>query len=115
MMLCLRHRSASGDLANGWEYLPHERSILCNVREGNLSVEFRVEVCARERLAFGAHPIVRLGAEEWCILPERVIRTWPHRQERLDTIRCPVNAALGMRGITLTNAVEDVSALLEAL
>lgn len=114
-MICLRHRSASGDLANGWEYLPHERSILCNVRVGQRSVEFRVEVCARERLAFGAHPVVRLGAEEWCVLPERVIRKWPGRIERLDTIRCPVSDELGTICIALTNAPENVSAALEAL
>lgn len=114
-MISVRHRSASGDLANGWEYLPHERSILCNVRDGSLSVEFRVEVCARHRLVFGAHPIARLDGETWLILPERVIRTWPGRIERLDTIRCPVRAVLGMVGIALTNTPEEVSQVLEAL
>lgn len=114
-MISLRHRSASGDLSNGWEFDPRERSILCNVREGQRSVEFRVEVCARERLAFGAHPLARLDGESWLVLPERVIRTWPNRIEKLDTIRCPILAELGTVAIALTNAPEAVSHALEAL
>jgi len=114
-MITLRHRSASGDLANGWAFDPRERFILCNLREGERALEFRVPVCARDRLELGAHPVVRLGAEEWCVLPERVIRTWRNRIERLETIRCPVRDVLGTIAIALTNTPEDVSALLEAL
>jgi len=114
-MLCLRHRSASGDLSHGWEYDEQERAVLCHVREGQLSVEFRVRICSAERLVLGAHPILRLDAETWRIVPERVIRTWPNRVERLETIRCPVNSALGYVTLALTNTPPEVSRLLEAL
>lgn len=114
-MQCVRHRSASGSLGEGWEFSAPERSILLNVRDGSVVHEFTVEICARERLVFGAHPIVRISDEEWSILPERVVRVWPGRVERLETIRCPVRASLGMRGIALTNTPASVSCELEAL
>lgn len=114
-MICLRHRSASGDLANGWEYDPRERSILCNVRKGALSVEFRVAICSVERPMLGAHPTLRLDAESWRIPPERYIRTWPNRIERLETIRCPIVGELGYVTIALTNTPHDVSEMLEGL
>jgi hypothetical protein len=114
-VISLKHRSASGDLANGWEYDAATREIVCSVRQGQRTSEMRVAVCARERLVFGAHPVTRLGSEEWLILPERVILTWPGRVERLETIRCPVRAELGVVGIALTNTPPGVSAQLEGL
>lgn len=114
-MISLRHRSASGDLENGWEYDPAERRVHVAFKMGREEMTFSIEVCAAERLSIGAHPIKRLDAESWRVLPERVIRTWRDRVERLETIRCPFNGIVGYFAIALTNTPADVSALFEVL
>lgn len=114
-MLTLPHRSASGALDHGWEYDSTERRILCNVRDGAARLEFGVWICSTDRLVIGAHPITRMNEECWRVLPERVIKTWPNRMERLETIRCSVHGALGCVAILLTNTPAAISAALEAL
>lgn len=114
-MIAIPHRSASGSLDNGWEFDPHERRVLCNVRVGATSVEFGLWVCSPERLVLGAHPFSRVNEECWKVLPERVIRTWSKGRESLETVRSPVHGALGCVGLMLTNTPAYVSQLLELL
>ncbi len=114
-MICLRHRSASGDVSNGWEFDARERRILCSMRDGRHVVEFGVYVCSAKRPAVGAHPIVRIDSEAFRVLPERYIVTWPKRIETLVTIRCPISDSVAYGNLVLTNTPATVAAELEAL
>ena len=114
-MICVRHRSASGDLSNCWEYDASERRVNVTVRLGGQEASFSVAICSRDRPVLGAHPILRLTEVSWRVPPERYIRTWRERVERLETIRCPLSDLVGYFAVAITNAPPDVAKLLEAL
>lgn len=110
------HVTASGSLRRRWEYVPTGRRLVVAYESGSLDVHFAIEVCSRERPAFGACTIVRVDEERWRVLPERYVRTWPEGVEALVPLAQPIASSLG-HGVSLllTNAPDDVSALLERL
>lgn len=114
-MICVRHRSASGDLENCWEYVAGEQRVHVSLRMGSEVVSFSVAVCSAERPTIGAHPLRRLDSESWRIPPERYIRTWRNHVELLETIRCPLSDLVGYFTLAITNAPGQVARQLEAL
>lgn len=112
----VRHVSASGRCDEGWEYVPSTQRIEARVRQGNASLSISVLVCSRERPVLGAAPLVRLDNETWRVQPSRFVRCWPHRQEVLEAIHCPIGDTLDPgQQLSLTNAPTAVSDLLETL
>lgn len=117
MTICVRHRSASGQLDDEyWEYRRVDHRIDVTLRSGLLRIRFEVKVCSQEKPDFGAHPIVRVDNESWRVLPARFVRCWRHRIEALAAISCPIGDILSPgQHLVLTNAPPHVSAELEVL
>ena|SRR3990167_6229824 len=116
MQHVVKHRSASGDLEQGWVYDHVERRIYVALKRGSRFVEFYVFVCDGERPRLAAHPIVRRSADAWAVLQLRFWRTWRQGRELLDAIKCPISDELEIGdSLVLTNTPREVSAQLEAL
>lgn len=110
------HRTASGSLYRAWEYVADAGRIVVSVELGARDVTFAVDVCSLDQLVFGACPIVRVDAERWRILPQRVIRRWEKGREILEPLAQPITHSLGAgSSLVLCNTPPDVSAQLEEL
>ncbi len=115
-MLTVRHSSASGPLAEGWDFRRRTRRIEASVRQGAAVVALSFVVCSPDRPVFGAHPIRRLDGESWLVLPARYERTWPGGVETLTATPCPVGDVLAPgEQLALSNASDDVCKELDAL
>lgn len=113
-MIHVRHRSASGRADEYWE-LDSSR-ILASIRHSAGSLALDAHVCSYGIPIFGAHPIVRIDDETWCVHPVRFIREWPGGIEALRAINCAVGDVLG-HGVqlVLAQSPSHVNAELEKL
>ncbi len=69
-MITLRHRTASGDPSNVWEFDPLRSCIEMVFRLGSAAPRaLTVKVCAIDSPALWCHPLMRLDGECWRILP----------------------------------------------
>lgn len=116
MTLSVRHASASGRLDEEWSYLRNEQRIEALVRRGSVVLRLSFAICAKAKVRFGAHPIVRVDGESWRVLPERGVRIWPNGIERVVAIPCPIGDELAPgEHLILTNTPASVDAELAAL
>lgn len=116
MQYVVKHRTASGDLEQGWIYLPNEHRVLVSLKRGSLIVEFTVSICSDERPRMGAHPLQRASGDTWRVLRLRYWAAFRNGLESLEPCKCPVSEELDPGdGLLLTNTPHDVTRQLEAL
>jgi len=128
-MLTIRHRTASGDLSNQWDFDPVRSCVELVFRLGNAKpIAVTVKACALDRPKLWCHPITRLDGESWRILPAiwgvapgSVVGV-PPKLVPLDCIdriggplACDLHNAVGSVHVVLCNAPPVVDAELEAL
>lgn len=132
-MIQLRHRTASGDLANQWEYDPARGVLEIVIRLGSAHpVALTVPVCHPDRPRLLAHPMMRLDGESWRILPAIFLPTvsvsrdrtrsglTPHDCARAGGLRsavpCELHEAIGSPAhLIITHSPPEQDAELEAL
>ncbi len=125
-MLTVRHRTASGDLSNCWEFDPQRRVVELVLRLGSAEpFAVTVAVCHPDRPRAHSHPILRMSGESWRILPAMFVPSFSvyrdRERSRLDpfdcTIRlpCDLHERIGMRQIVLTNTPPEQDEELEEL
>lgn len=117
MIFYAKHRTASGDLMQMWEYVHADRRVHVTLKQGRVVIDFSVAVCSAERPRVGAHPIQRRDIDTWQIVPLRYICVWKHRIEHIEPIKCSLAAEHLSAGCSLkiSHAPPSVCAELEAL
>lgn len=69
-MITVRHRTTSGRLDSMWEFDSERGCVEVVIRLASARpAAFTVKVCAPDKPRLWSHPIMRLDAESWRILP----------------------------------------------
>lgn len=80
-MIAIRHRTASGRLDSLWDFDPARGVVEVVLRLASARpVAFTIRVCSRDSPRLWCHPILRVDAESWRILPA----TWMAKQSTVD-------------------------------
>jgi hypothetical protein len=126
-MITVKHRSASGRLDHLWEFCPLRNVIELVIRIGNAApAAFTIRVCSLEKPQLWCHPIARLDAESWRILPAYLIPgDGPGKVAPADcavrgaglrgAIPCTLHDRIGSIHVVLTNAPDAQDREIEAL
>lgn len=124
-MITLKHRTASGDLSNQWEFDSARSVIEAVITLGSAKpIAFTIRVCAVDKPELWCHPIARLDGESWRILPAMIISAGVGKTEPRDcghsiglkaAIPCDLHHVIGPKQIVLTNAPEEIDREIEAL